>query len=274
MDRSRHRWIDLDILPRAQKHRYRSRQRCRRRAGMSASTDTRIRTRTWADTTADKDTETDADLDLGTGKRGHTDTHTEFTDADTRPFTTPAIGAGMQACPPISVNFVAAISICRSSFSCHLLQFACTLYLIQSHPSHERRWSWSLASIARVGTRRASCGDVRVCAHAWLRVSVTAGLPKACDAYCVCTLQLNGPQLPVAGLFSPRGKTPGMQLLRTETVKRSDTPRWKSGQAEFRYRLDQHPSACLEISVMVRPVCALLGAAGGLLQVATGCSGL
>jgi len=82
------------------------------------------------------------------------------------------------------------------------------------------------------------------------RASALPGLPKACDAYCVCTLQLNGPQLPVAGLFSPRGKTPGMQLLRTETVKRSDTPRWKSGQAEFSHRVDEHPGACLEISLM------------------------
>ena len=77
-----------------------------------------------------------------------------------------------------------------------------------------------------------------------------AGLAKTCDCYCVCTLQLGGPQLAVGGLFSPRQKAPGTQLLRTETVRSSDTPRWKSGQAEFRYCIESNPDACLEISLL------------------------
>ena len=66
----------------------------------------------------------------------------------------------------------------------------------------------------------------------------------------MCTLQLQGPQLAVGGLFSPHSKAAGAPLLRTETVKRSDTPRWKSGQAKFSYRIDDNPDACLEISLM------------------------
>jgi hypothetical protein len=77
-----------------------------------------------------------------------------------------------------------------------------------------------------------------------------AGLAKTCDCYCVCTLQLGGPQLAVGGLFSPRQKVPGTQLLRTETVRSSDTPRWKSGQAEFRHCIKSNPDACLEISLL------------------------
>lgn len=73
----------------------------------------------------------------------------------------------------------------------------------------------------------------------------------------MCTLQLNGPQLAVGGLFSPRSKTPGTQLLRTETAKRSDTPRWKMGQAQFRHCIEENPSACLEVSVLTS---RLLGA--------------
>ena len=76
------------------------------------------------------------------------------------------------------------------------------------------------------------------------------GLAKACDAYCICTLQLMGPQLAVGGLFSPRSKTPGAHLCKTETVRRSDTPRWKTGQAQFRHRLDVNSVACIEISLM------------------------
>jgi hypothetical protein len=81
-------------------------------------------------------------------------------------------------------------------------------------------------------------------------VCVCAGLHKTCDCYCVCTLQLNGPQLAIGGLFSPRSKTPGTQLLRTETIRNSDTPRWKTGQAQFRHRHQDDSPACLEISLM------------------------
>ena len=71
-----------------------------------------------------------------------------------------------------------------------------------------------------------------------------------CDAYCVCTLQLDGPQVEVGGFFSPRTKMPGTQLVRTETVRRSDTPRWKAGQAEFRHCCEANPSACIQISLL------------------------
>eukprot|EP00802_Teleaulax_amphioxeia_P010472 Tamp_10500.p1 GENE.Tamp_10500~~Tamp_10500.p1 ORF type:complete len:561 (-),score=122.97 Tamp_10500:325-2007(-) len=84
-----------------------------------------------------------------------------------------------------------------------------------------------------------------------LNVAEATGLTKTCDCYCVCTLQLGGPQLAVGGgLFSPRSKVPGTQLLRTETVRRSDTPRWRSGQAQFRHRIENSPDACLEISLL------------------------
>ena len=83
-----------------------------------------------------------------------------------------------------------------------------------------------------------------------LNLAEATGLAKACDSYCVCTLQLDGPQVSVGGLFSPRGKSPGTQLVRTETVRRSDTPRWKTGQAEFRHIIEDNPRACLEVSLL------------------------
>ena len=78
-------------------------------------------------------------------------------------------------------------------------------------------------------------------------LSEAAGLDKLCDVYCVCTLRyadaVKDPATPRA-IFA---KT--TQSCRTETIKKTDRPKWRKGKADFLVR-DFSPGIYLELNLM------------------------
>ena len=82
-------------------------------------------------------------------------------------------------------------------------------------------------------------------------MSEAAGLDKPYDVYCVCTLchtdLFKEPTTP-RGIFSKKDPVPP-QTCRTETVKKTDRPKWRTGRAEFLVR-DVGPGTFLELSLM------------------------
>jgi hypothetical protein len=95
-------------------------------------------------------------------------------------------------------------------------------------------------------------------------LSEAAGLEKPCDVYCMCTLNYadvsKDPATP-RGLFGRKDPVPS-QNCRTETIRKTDRPKWKKGRAEFLVR-DIIPGSYLELCLMAQKMIgsSLLGRA-------------
>lgn len=86
-----------------------------------------------------------------------------------------------------------------------------------------------------------------------LHVMEATGLPKPCDAYCVCSFLEGGSTLDIRGAPSPRDrKSSNAQLVRTETVKKTAQPRWAGGKGHIAVGAEMNPKATVELSLMAQ----------------------
>jgi hypothetical protein len=77
---------------------------------------------------------------------------------------------------------------------------------------------------------------------------------QVCDSYCICTMLPSGPSLDPKIVSTPRKRSGSFQFIKTETIKKSDVPRWKTGVGQFPFNQDSNlaPSACFELCVMAQ----------------------
>ena len=84
-------------------------------------------------------------------------------------------------------------------------------------------------------------------------MSEAAGLEKPVDVYCMCALYYSDVVKDVmtprsTGMFNKKDTIPP-QTCRTETVRKTDRPKWRTGKAEFLVR-DVGPGTYLELNLM------------------------
>jgi hypothetical protein len=82
---------------------------------------------------------------------------------------------------------------------------------------------------------------------------MSAFLPQVCDSYCVCTILPDGPSLDSKMVSTPRKRSGNPPFVKTETIKKSDAPRWKTGVAQFPVTDGSLSSnSCLELCLMAQ----------------------